>query len=136
MKNNSVSKAPEPHAENDARTNQRIHQSPPVRTLASRGVVLFEESLLGCAGMLHSTPRKATTSLFSSALILVPRIRLKNSTVSSSVSNLPSWRYGGESLIPRKGNVLIGPSAPAIRPLIILALKNRSVCRLCMVLSV
>ena len=37
------------------------------------------------------------------------RIRLKNSTVSSSVSSRPSWKYGGESLMPRRVNVLIGP---------------------------
>src|ERR1035438_5590990 len=48
----------------------------------------------------------------------------------------PSCRYGGESLTPRSGNVLIGPSAYAIIPLTRCDLKNRSVWRLCMRLSV
>ena len=50
--------------------------------------------------------------------------RLKNSTVSSSVSSRPSCRYGGESLMPRSGKVLIGPSAAAIRPLIVIRLEE------------
>jgi len=55
--------------------------------------------------------RKATRSFFSCAFMLICSTKLKNSTVSSSVSKRPSCKYGGESLIPRKGNVLIGPSA-------------------------
>ena len=59
----------------------------------------------------------ATRSAFSSAVSFSPSTRLKNSTVSSSVSSRPSCRYGGESLMPRSGNVLIGPSPTAVRPL-------------------
>ena len=53
---------------------------------------------------------KATRSCFSAFVSFVPRTTLKNSTVSSSVSRRPSCRYGGVSLIPRSGNVLILPS--------------------------
>jgi hypothetical protein len=65
----------------------------------------------------YKARRNASRSCFSCAVRRVPRMRLKNSTVSSSVSRRPSCRYGGESLIPHSGNVLIGPSALAISPL-------------------
>ncbi len=58
----------------------------------------------------HKHFRNATRSFFSSSVSFVSRIRLKNSTVSSSVSSRPSCKYGGVSLMPRSGNVLIGPS--------------------------
>jgi len=63
--------------------------------------------------------RNCTRSCFSFGVSLVSRTRLKNSTVSSRVKSRPSCRYGGESFMPRKGNVLIGPSALASMPLII-----------------
>ena len=66
-------------------------------------------------------------SFFSCGTSFSPSTRLKNSTVSSSVSRRSSCRYGGESLMPRSGKVLIGPSADALRPLIVTSLKNRSV---------
>jgi len=47
----------------------------------------------------------ATRSFFSCAVSLSCRTMLKNSTVSSSVSNRPSCIYGGLSLIPRSVNV-------------------------------
>jgi len=56
----------------------------------------------------QSTRKNATRSLFSCVLSLVPRIRLKYSTVSSSVKSRPSWRYDGVSLTPRSGKVLMG----------------------------
>ena len=62
---------------------------------------------------LLSSPRRSAC---------VSRIRLKNSTVSSSVSSRPSWKYGGDSLMPRSGNVLIGPCLVATRPLIVCVL--------------
>ena len=40
------------------------------------------------------------------------------------------------SLMPRSGNVLIGPSPTPSRPLTVCGLKNRSVFRLCIELSV
>ena len=55
--------------------------------------------------------RNATRSAFSSGANFSSSTRLKNSTVSSSVSSRSSCRYGGESLMPRSGKVLIGPSA-------------------------
>src|SRR4029450_11332923 len=59
----------------------------------------------------YSWRRKATRAAFSRAGSCTPRTGLKNSTVSSSVSSRPSCRYGGESLMPRRVKVLIGPSA-------------------------
>jgi hypothetical protein len=47
-----------------------------------------------------------------------------------------SCMYGGESLTPRSGNVLIGPSPVSHRPLIIAGLKKRSILRSCIRLSV
>ena len=44
------------------------------------------------AGPAHRVPRKASRSDFSAAVSRVPRIRLKNSTVSASVSRRPSCR--------------------------------------------
>src|SRR5690606_4383050 len=43
----------------------------------------------------HSASMKATRSCFSSAVSFRPSTRLKNSTVSSSVSSRSSCRYGG-----------------------------------------
>lgn len=57
----------------------------------------------------HSTRRNATKSVFSAVVRFSSSTRLKNSTVSSSVNSRPSCRYGGDSLIPRSGNVLIAP---------------------------
>src|SRR5207245_8286652 len=54
---------------------------------------------------------KATSAAFSRGVSCTPRTRLKNSTVSSNVKRRPSCMYGGESLIPRRVKVLIGPSA-------------------------
>src|SRR5436190_17002983 len=71
------------------------------------------------AGGTYRHRINATMSLFSSADNFVLSTILKNSTVSSRVSNRPSCRYGGESLIPRRGNVLIGPCVVATRPLIV-----------------
>ncbi len=59
----------------------------------------------------YSTRRNAVTSLFSSAVSCTPKIRVKNSTVSSKVGRRPSWKCGGESLIPRREKVLAQPSA-------------------------
>src|SRR5262245_40492370 len=71
---------------------------------------------------LQSCRMNATRAAFSSCESFASRIRLKNSTVSSSVSSRPSWKYGGDSLIPRSGNVLIGPCAVATRPLMVCVL--------------
>src|SRR5450432_2877132 len=84
----------------------------------------------------YSARMKATRSFFSCSINFNSNTRLKNSTVSSSVSNRSSCRYGGESLMPRSGKVLIGPSADALRPLMVTSLKNRSTFKLCMRLSV
>jgi hypothetical protein len=65
----------------------------------------------------HKARRKATTSVFSCSVNFRSSTRLKYSTVSSSVSSLPSCRYGGVSLIPRSGKVFIGPSDAIIIPL-------------------
>jgi hypothetical protein len=54
---------------------------------------------------------KATSAAFSRGVSCTPRTRLKNSTVSSNVKRRPSCMYGGESLIPRRVKVLMGPSA-------------------------
>ena len=54
--------------------------------------------------------RNATKSFFSCSVSFVSRTRLWNSTVSSRVRSRPSCRYGGVSLMPRSGNVLIDPS--------------------------
>lgn len=64
--------------------------------------------LMSRCGYKHR--KKATRWLFSWSLSFSVSTRLKNSTVSSSVSSRPSWWYGGESLMPRSVNVLIGPS--------------------------
>ena len=64
----------------------------------------------------------ATSAFFSCASSFVSRIRLKNSTVSSKVNKRPSCRYGGLSLMPRNGNVLIGPCLVATRPLCVCVL--------------
>src|SRR5439155_472967 len=62
--------------------------------------------------LAHQTPiRMPPSAYFSRGVSCTPRTRLKNSTVSSSVKRRPSCRYGGESLIPRRVKVLIGPSA-------------------------
>ena len=45
-------------------------------------------------------------------------------------------QVGRRVLDARSGNVLIGPSADALRPLIVTSLKNRSVRKLCIKLSV
>ena len=45
-------------------------------------------------------------------------------------------KYGGESLMPRSGKVLIGPSAVAMRPRMVCGLKKRSTFKLCIRLSV
>src|ERR1017187_7670609 len=45
------------------------------------------------SGVAQSTRRNASRSVFSSELSCVPRIRLKNSIVSASVSKRPSCRY-------------------------------------------
>src|ERR1700722_9186294 len=74
----------------------------------------------------HNCRMNATSCFFSSAVNFVSRIRLKNSTVSSSVNKRPSCKYGGDSLMPRRGNVLIVPSFVANRPLIMCGLKKRS----------
>src|SRR5262245_47138522 len=86
--------------------------------------------------LTHKHFKNATKSFFSSSVSFVSSTKLKNSTTSSSVSKRPSCRYGGLSLIPRSGNVLIGPSMLALRPSTVIGLKNRSVFRLCIVLSV
>ena len=70
----------------------------------------------------HSCRMNAVNSSFSSLLNFSSRIRLKNSTVSSNVIRRPSCRYGGVSLMPRNGKVLMGPSADASMPLIICGL--------------
>ena len=70
------------------------------------------------ASASYNARMKTTRSLFSCFVSFTSSTRLKNSTVSSSVSSRPLCKYGGESLTPRKGNVLIGPSALAFRPLI------------------
>src|SRR5471032_337096 len=67
----------------------------------------------------QSARRNATRSRFSCAVSRIPRIKLKDSTVSSSVIRRPSCRYGGESLIPRSAGVLIEPSPTALMPLIV-----------------
>src|SRR5262249_43040162 len=74
--------------------------------------------------------RKVTRSCFSADVNWSSRTRLKNSTVSSRVSSRPSWRYGGESLTPRSGKVLIGPSDGGLRALAIGGLEKRSGFRL------
>jgi hypothetical protein len=56
---------------------------------------------------VQSTRRNSTKSYFSPAVSLVPRMRLKNSTVSSKLRKRPSCRYGGESLMPRIGNLTL-----------------------------
>src|SRR5262249_44829813 len=84
----------------------------------------------------YSASRNDTRSCFSALVSFSRSTRLKNSTVSSSVKSRSSCRYGGVSLIPRRGKVLIGPSAEALRPLIVVSLKNRSARRLCIRLSV
>ena len=43
-------------------------------------------------GPSHSCRRNATRSSFSCCVSFISRIRLKNSTVSSSVSSRPSWK--------------------------------------------
>ena len=73
---------------------------------------------------LTELPHERHQVRFSSSVSLSSRIRLKNSTVSSSVSSRPSCRYGGESLMPRSGNVLIGPSADGHA-----AVDHRAACR-------
>ena len=61
--------------------------------------------------MSYDWRMKATSAAFPRSVSCTPRTRLKNSTVSSSVKRRPSCRYGGESLIPRRVKVLMGPSA-------------------------
>ena len=46
----------------------------------------------------HSVYKYATRSAFSWSVSWCPSTRLKNSTVSSSVSSRPSCRYGGTLL--------------------------------------
>src|SRR5438309_1066010 len=84
----------------------------------------------------YSCRMKATRSAFSCLSRWSSKTKLKNSTVSSKVNNRPSCKYGGESLTPRSGNVLIKPSTDAIRLLTICGLKNRSVFRSCISPSV
>ncbi len=66
-------------------------------------------SLRGAMTSVQSCRMNATRSVFSSLVSFSPIIKLKNSTVSSSVRQRPSCRYGGLSLMPRRVNVLIGP---------------------------
>ena len=84
-------------------------------------LLVVDRGLVGLA--LHAAPGHSGDSTYSArrnatrSCLLLRRsascssTRLKNSTVSSSVSSRPSCRYGGESLMPRSGKVLIGPSA-------------------------
>ena len=55
----------------------------------------------------QSVSMNVMRSAFSSGFKPSARTVLKNSTVSSSVSNRPSCGYGGESLIPRNGDVMM-----------------------------
>src|SRR5215510_5121328 len=81
-----------------------------VENLAVRALLTALRDRLLALGH-YSWRRKATRAVFSRGVSCTPRTRLKNSTVSSSVRSRPSCRYGGESLIPRRVKVLMGPSA-------------------------
>ena len=102
-------------ADRAARVRAALCARRPARARACLGRPVARHAVRARAGRRPgpSSPR---------AVSFVPRTRLKNSTVSSSVSSRPSCRYGGESLMPRSGKVLIGPSALAMRPLIMLRL--------------
>src|SRR3989442_7287932 len=57
--------------------------------------------------------------------------RPPRSTLFPYTTLFRSWRYGGDSLMPRKGKVLIGPCAVIIIPPSMCGLKNLSTSRSC-----
>src|SRR5262249_37084608 len=89
------------------------HDRGQARTLGIR----VDHSVPGSSGVAQSWRKKATTAFFSWASSFSSSTRLKNSTASSKVGSRPSWKYGGDSLMPRSGKVLIGPCLVATRPL-------------------
>ncbi len=80
-------------------------------SLRRAGCLDRRDERIDAGAMSYNWRMKATSAAFSRGVSCTPRTRLKNSTVSSSVKRRPSCRYGGESLIPRRVKVLMGPSA-------------------------
>lgn len=70
--------------------NWRVSNSVIVTKLAPASSSRSRSILMSRCQPHQSTRRNATRSVFSSALSLSSKIRLKNSTVSSSVSRRPS----------------------------------------------